>query len=247
MSALQDIALNLHAEAAEARSLAPAAPSAAPATRLARARQWFATLSIGSKITLFFSLNLAFALIAGLFVVAGYLVLGERGERIRSTHEESLKAEGLLVQISEGQRHAEMLVADGDIARARTAREALDRAAATATGLSESAETSGMAAFDRLALIREGIADLGRQVTAFNPNTADAATRRRQAGEIAATSGAALEAAQALTTTLGEEADAMADEYPCFSWYLRAKAFQLFSYDPDDVFQAETIILKRAA
>ena len=42
-------------------------------------------------------------------------------------------------------------------------------------------------------------------------------------------------------------ADAMADEYPCFSWYLRAKAYQLFSYDPDDVFEQEIITLKRSA
>jgi methyl-accepting chemotaxis protein len=107
MSALQDIALNLEAEAAETRSLAPAEASPAPATRLARARHWFATLSIGSKITLFFSLNLAFALIAGLFVVAGYIELGARGEQIRTTHEESLKAERLLVQISEAEEVAE--------------------------------------------------------------------------------------------------------------------------------------------
>lgn len=42
-------------------------------------------------------------------------------------------------------------------------------------------------------------------------------------------------------------ADAMADEYACFSWYLRAKAFQLFDYDPDQVFQTEVVVLKRSA
>lgn len=31
-------------------------------------------------------------------------------------------------------------------------------------------------------------------------------------------------------------ADAMADEYPCFSWYLRALAYIKFKYDPDGVF-----------
>lgn len=41
-------------------------------------------------------------------------------------------------------------------------------------------------------------------------------------------------------------ADAMADEYPCFSWYLRAKAFLLFGYDPDKVFEEIQISLKRA-
>ena len=31
--------------------------------------------------------------------------------------------------------------------------------------------------------------------------------------------------------------DAMCDEYPCIAWYLRARAFELFEYDPDEVFQ----------
>ena len=127
MSALQDIALNLDAEQA-------AHEHSAPASRVGRAQRWFATLSIGSKITLFFSCNLAFALLAGLFVVGGYVELGQRGERIRTTHEAALKAERLLVQLTEGQRHAELLVADGDAARARAAREAFEQAAAMQPG-----------------------------------------------------------------------------------------------------------------
>jgi methyl-accepting chemotaxis protein len=213
MSALQEIALDLRAEAAETRTGGPSATASAPATRLAGGWQWFATLSIGGKITLFFSFYLALALTAGLFVVIGYLELGERGERIRTTHEESLKAERLQVEISEGQRNAEMLVADGNTANARAARDAFGRAAETAMGLSETAETAGMAASDRPArMIREGIADLSRQVTAFDPYTTDAAARRRQADEIAATSSAVRKAARAMTTALGAEADAMADE-----------------------------------
>ena len=155
MSALQDIALNLEAENAEQAVLAPAATPVA-AGPLGRFGRWFAQLSIGGKITLFFSGNLAFALVAGLFVVAGYLQLGQRAETIRATHDAALKAERLLVQLNESQRHAEMLVADGDTARARAAREALDRAAASAAALSERAAASGIGAQDNLALIREG-------------------------------------------------------------------------------------------
>ena len=178
---------------------------------MGRAQHWFATLSIGSKITLFFSCNLAFALLAGLFVVGGYVELGQRGERIRTTHEAALKAERLLVQLTEGQRHAELLVADGDVARARAAREAFEQAAASVAALAERADAAGIDAQDRLALIREGVADLGRQVAAFDGDTADATTRRSQAAEIAATSSTVLEAARAMTVTLGEEADSMAD------------------------------------
>jgi methyl-accepting chemotaxis protein len=213
MSALSDIALNIEAEAAEDRTvIAEPSRSRESASWFSRLRHWFASLSIGGKITLFFSVNLAFALAAGLFVVVGYLELGARAEQIRETHAAALKAERLLVQIGEGQRHAEMLVADGDTARARAAREALDRAAASAGALEATAEDDGIAAYDKLALIREGIADLSRQVTAFEPDTADADIRRRQASEIAATGGAILGAAQALTTSLGTEADQMAEQ-----------------------------------
>jgi len=31
-------------------------------------------------------------------------------------------------------------------------------------------------------------------------------------------------------------ADALSDEFPAFSWFLRARAFQMFGYDPDHVF-----------
>ena len=31
-------------------------------------------------------------------------------------------------------------------------------------------------------------------------------------------------------------ADAISDEFPCFTWFLRAVAFQQFGYDPDQVF-----------
>jgi len=181
------------------------------ASRVARARHWFATLSVGSKITLFFTLNLGFALIAGMFVVGGYVELGQRGERIRTTHEAALTAERLLVQLSESQRHAELLVADSDTARARAAGETLDQAAASVAALGERANAAGIQARDRLALIREGIADLSRQVDDFDADTADDTARRNQAAEIAATSGAVLDAAREMTATLGAEADTMAD------------------------------------
>ncbi|WP_379920451.1 methyl-accepting chemotaxis protein [Erythrobacter sp. R86502] len=203
MSALQDIALDLNAESA-----GPQAPR--PDTRAGRAMQWFHALSIGSKITLFFTLNLGFALLAGLFVVAGYVELGQRAERIRSTHEAALKAERLLVHLNEGQRHAELLIADGDAARASAAREALDQAEASAAALAARAEAAGLDAQGSLALIREGIADLGRQVTSYD--TADAARRSTQGAEIAATSSAMLDAGRRITLTLGQEADTMADD-----------------------------------
>jgi methyl-accepting chemotaxis protein len=207
MSALQDIALDLEAQGAAHMP----APAPAPASTLGRWQRWFAQLSIGGKITLFFSCNLAFALAAGLFVVAGYVELGQRAERIRTTHAAALEAERLLVQLSEGQRHAELLVATRDPARARAASEALDRAEASVAALSDRNRDTAIAEQDRLALIRAGIRDLDRQVAAYAPDTAESATRRRQASDIAATGAAIVEAGRALAAALGQEADTMAD------------------------------------
>jgi methyl-accepting chemotaxis protein len=64
---------------------------------------------------------------------------------------------------------------------------------------------------DRLAVIRAGIADLSREVGAFDPAAADPARRSRQAGDIAATGSAMLGAAQGLTASFGKDAAAMAD------------------------------------
>ena len=209
MSALQDIALDL--EATEAAAAVPLPVREVPSGTLSRARGWFARLPVGGKISMFFSINLCFALLAGLFVVAGYVELGQRADRIRATHEAALTAERLLVQLGEGQRHAEMLVSDGDRARAAAAREALGRAAASAAALAEHAAAAGLAGSASVAPIAEGIAALGGQVSAFDAGAADPADRRRQVAEIAARSDAVLSAARGLTAALGQEAATMAD------------------------------------
>lgn len=206
MSALSDLALDLEAEAA-----VPVAVTKPPATLPARLRARFDRLSIGAKITLFFSLNLGFALLAGLFVVGGYVELGQRAERIRTTHEAALMAERLLVQLSEGQRHAEMLVATAEPGRSRAALTALSRAEVSAAALARQAADSGMDAYDRLALIRGGIDDLNQQLSAFDPDDGDIETRRRSAAELTATGSAVLEAGRQMAATLGQDADNMAD------------------------------------
>jgi methyl-accepting chemotaxis protein len=208
MSALQDIAMDLDAEIVSADL--PGAEGSTK-TRFGRVRGWFDALSIGGKITLFFSLNLVLSLVAGLFVVSGYMELGERAERVRTTHDQALKAERLLVQLSEAQRHAELLVEQDGNARARAAGESLDKAAVIVTSLSEVLSTSNMEAYDRLALIREGVADLGRQVDAFDASTANADQRQRQALEIAATGSVILSAGTEMAGLLGEDVDTAAD------------------------------------
>jgi methyl-accepting chemotaxis protein len=189
MSALQDIALDIEAQAA-----APA-PAPAPASRWQR---WFAQLSIGGKITAFFCINLGFALAAGLFVVAGYVELGQRAERVRITHEVVHQAGQLLVQLSESQRHAEVLAATGDPARARAASRALASANATLVTLAQSNADAARA--QQLADIRADIADLERQVD-----------RPRDAAALTAASGKLTDSAKSLAEALGTRADAAAD------------------------------------
>lgn len=211
MSALSDIALNLEAEAAVPVPVTnPPAPL--PATLPARLRARFDRLSIGAKITVFFSLNLGFALLAGLFVVGGYVELGQRAERIRTTHEAALMAERLLVQLGEGQRHAEMLVATADTGRTRAAITALGRAEASAAALGPATEASGVETDAALARLRSGIADWNGQIAAFDTEAPDPAGRQRDARAIVATGETLLTGAQGLAIRLGTEADSIADD-----------------------------------
>jgi len=77
MSALQELAVDLEAErtGAAARSNRPRALSDLGA--------WFGALSIGRKISLFFFVNLGFALVAGVFIIFGFIRLSDRAEHQR--------------------------------------------------------------------------------------------------------------------------------------------------------------------
>jgi methyl-accepting chemotaxis protein len=204
MSALNEIAVDLAAESAVEKP----APRSGPWSKL---RDWFAGLSVGGKVTFFFTLNLGFALFAGVFAIGGFIELGDRAQRINLTHDHAIEAERLVVHLSESQRHAEMLVATGDEDRGRAALDELAAADRTLAGLSEMVRSSNVAAYDRLALIREGVADFRRQVAAFDPQSADAREREAQAREVGATGGAVLDAGREMAQLLGEDADARSD------------------------------------
>ncbi|MEE4317386.1 MAG: methyl-accepting chemotaxis protein [Erythrobacter sp.] len=204
MSAVQDIALDLAAE----RAAQPQEDTARPNKDV---RSWFDGLSVGGKVTFFFTVNLVFALCAGLFAIGGFIELGERAQRINLTHDHAIEAERLLVHLSESQRHAEMLVAGGDDARARKALDELAAADRSITGLAEIIGKSNVAAYDRLALIREGVADFRRQIAAFEASAGDRLRRDAQAREVGATGGAVLEAGRDMAQLLGRDADALSD------------------------------------
>ena len=207
MTALQDMAMNIAAERADRAPEGTDTPNA-PTGRL---QGWFNALNLGGKITLFFSANLGLALIAGLFVIVGYVELGERAEIIRSTHDQALKAERTLVQLSQAQRHAEMLTIRPSDARARAAGAALNEAKACIDMLSQTLAADNAAGHERLAVLRSGVADLDRQITAFDPETASAQQRQRQTAAIAASSAALVAAGTDLAQMLGDDAAAMSD------------------------------------
>ncbi|MEQ8412376.1 MAG: methyl-accepting chemotaxis protein [Erythrobacter sp.] len=205
MSALEDLAIDIETERSAA---AGRGGNAAPA--LSNVAEWFGALSIGRKISLFFFVNLGFALIAGIFIAFGVMRLSDRAESINVIHDHAIAAERLVVDLSEAQRHAEMLVARGEAARGEAALASLAAADTKAGDLREMVRTSNVAAFEKLALVEEGIADFRRQLGTFDA-AANEARRASRAAEVTATGGLVLEEAADMATLLGRDADAMSD------------------------------------
>jgi len=204
MSALQELAVDLAAERSGAERRRGAGPvlSGLPA--------WFGALSIGRKISLFFFVNLGFALIAGVFIVFGFMRLSDRAESINTIHDHAIAAERLVVDLSEAQRHTEMLVARGEADRGEAALRRLADADKKAGDLREMVRDSNPAAFEKLALVEEGIADFRRQLGSLG-SVANDARRASRATEVTATGGLVLEEAAGMAALLGVDADAMSD------------------------------------
>ncbi|MEE4207324.1 MAG: methyl-accepting chemotaxis protein [Erythrobacter sp.] len=204
MSALHELAVDLDAERVGAdgrRGISPA---------LNDLPAWFGALSIGRKISLFFYMNLGFALIAGVFIVSGFLRLSDRAESINVIHDHAIAAERLVVDLSEAQRHTEMLVAKGEADRGEAALRRLADADAKAADLREMVRSSNPDAFGKLALVEEGIADFRRQLGALGAAANDA-RRESRAAEVTATGGLVLEEAAGMAALLGADPDAMSD------------------------------------
>jgi methyl-accepting chemotaxis protein len=208
MSALNEVAIDLAAKHAAEHAADRDETQTGPLRGLHR---WFGGLSVGGKVTAFFTINLVFALCAGLFAIGGFVELGNRAEGINLTHDRALEAERLVVHLSEGQRHAESLIVSSDRGRARAALDELVAADRIIASFGTDLRASNADADDRLALLREGVADFRRQIAAIESAPADADRDVDQARELAATGGAVLEAGRALAQLLGEDADKRSD------------------------------------
>ena len=202
MSALQEIAIDLEAERVTEERLA----TGVSPDRFSLVANWFSALSIGRKITWFFGVNLAFALLAGLVVVGGFLKVGERAEAINQTHDHALAAERLVVELSEAQRNAEGYVASRDASRATAAMADLDRAKAKIEDLRDLVGGTNNLALEQLIFVENAVADFRRQI-----ETVDTQASASRTTELASIGAAALDAGRSLANMLGEDADAMSD------------------------------------
>ncbi|MEM1195446.1 MAG: methyl-accepting chemotaxis protein [Pseudomonadota bacterium] len=211
MSALQEIAVDLAAQNAEqdeeGKARREPRPGAVPGGWLA----WFEGLSIGRKIQVFYTGNLAFALLAGVFVVFGYMHLGDRTEQIAAEHDLALDAERLVGVLSEAQRHAELLVARGENIRTEAALEKLDAADKALSDLRVQLGSVDAASVERIAQIQSGVDDFRRQVRGFDAASPDEIRRASRAGEVQARGSLVLEAARDLADRLSQKAKMMSD------------------------------------
>ena len=199
MSALQEIATDLAAERD--------ADTEQVLSTKGKLANWFAGLTIGGKIRALFFGSLAFALLAAAFVVFGYLELGERAETINDTHDHALASERLVIDLSEAQRHTEMLVSTGDMTRASAAIARLDAGAAKIEPLKQAIAGSNAIAYRGLSLIEGGIADFRRQIAEFQSGDTNSVRNANMSMEITATGGAVFSAALEVSALLARKAD----------------------------------------
>jgi methyl-accepting chemotaxis protein len=205
MTDLKDIAVDLDSEVSRDTS------SHNQAEKRFAMFEWFRKLTIGRKIQVVFYGNLAFALLAGLFVVVGYFQLADRAEAIAERHDHALAAEQLVVELSEAQRHAEMFIATGDERRSQAAIAELTSAREKTTTLRAMVTSSDVQAFDRLALIDEGMADFRRQIANVDASNGNSFRNESQASELQAVGGSVLESGRELAQLLEADADATSD------------------------------------
>ncbi|MEM9501399.1 MAG: methyl-accepting chemotaxis protein [Pseudomonadota bacterium] len=207
MSALQEIAVDLAAERAGEEVIGTEHSNSNGFVR------WFGQKTIGQKFRWFFVINFCVALVAAVFVIFGFLELGSRAKGINQSHDDALAAERLLVDLSEAQRHTEMLVAQRDPSRARSALDRLTRAEAKIEPLRAMVVDSNTPAYERLGVIGEGITDFRRQISDFDPSTNDT-------GEVTATGEVVLDAGLEMAALIGRDADAMSEAGTSLIWTL---------------------------
>lgn len=164
MSALQEITIDVEAQRAIAEA-DRSDESPAPAAGLAN---WFGSLGIGAKIGTLLYTNLVLTLLAGGFVVFGFVQLGERAEHLERIHDQTLAADRLVLDLSKVERHAEVLVATGEEGRAEVALTRLNDAASKVQTLRGLIIANDPATTDPLNNVQTCIENLQDLIREFN-------------------------------------------------------------------------------
>ena len=216
MSALREIAVDLEAERTEEfrnEEIALGGP-------LSRLSSWYANLTIGRKIQVFFGGNLAFALLAGLFVVVGYVQLGDRSARVEEAHGKVIAAERLLFDLREANRHLEVSIASSDAARVRAAIARLESAASKVRDLRPMVADINPAAFQKLGLVESGIDELQQQISSFDFETAGREQRTRFARDVSLIGGSSIDSALEIAGLLDKDENAISESGIALIWNL---------------------------
>ena len=206
MTQLQEIAVDLEAERVQEESY----------TRQKNTKSgpiaWFNRLSIGGKIHAVIFGNLGLVMLAALFVILGFMQVADRSEIITERHDNALAAEQLVTELSEAQRHMEILVATGDAQRGAEAIAALNNADQRLTTLKQIEVGTGFQILGQLTLIEDGVAQLRSDIVAFNAGNSTVVREDSQALDMQATGVALLEAGTEMAALLEADADAISAE-----------------------------------
>ncbi|WP_337660907.1 methyl-accepting chemotaxis protein [Erythrobacter sp. Alg231-14] len=203
MSAIQDIAVDLEAKRVE---------EAAAGVELEQSKTgllgWFSSLPIGRKITWFFGVNLAFALFAGLMMIAGFVEVSSSASGMGEAHDQAVVSERIVVDLSQAQRHAETFIANGDTERAAQATARLDQASAKLAQLREVAPEATGPSAEVINSVRVPVERMRDAIaSATNGNGIPASTQ----AIIASSGEAAFEAASGMATALETGAHEMSE------------------------------------
>ncbi|MEL6529251.1 MAG: methyl-accepting chemotaxis protein [Pseudomonadota bacterium] len=126
----------------------------------------------------------------------------------------------MLLDLSEAQRHAEMYVASGELARSQAALDRLARAEAKIEPLQSMLVATNPQAAETLSVIGDGIEDLRAQIPALGGEAIDSGSVTRQAAEITALGGVVLDSGLEVAGLLGQDEAEAAQSGNALIWSL---------------------------
>lgn len=176
MSALQEIAIDLEANRAVDHNQAGSHPK----TGGRGLREWLNSLSIGRKITLFFSFNLALALVGGVVFIFAFVELNNQTQQTTNSYRSAFLAERVVADLTEAQLKIDDLASAGDPAIGAMAVSQLD-AALMSLGKLQSL-VRGQGGEGQASGYSTRIAQLTTSVSALRQSLDDSVTRSNSAG-----------------------------------------------------------------